>query len=846
MEAIADLEFTAWIDEARTHGFGPNEIGGKAAGLAALAAAGLPVPAAFVILPEAFVPGANVGARPTMAPGAAARIGEAYRRLSGGIPDLAVAVRSSASVEDGVAASHAGQFRTILDVRGEADVVEAALACAESLHAVAAEAYRAASGSAGAAAARMAVVVQRLVVPDAAGVAFTIDPISGDRQVVTINAAAGLGTSVVDGTTAPDRAWVDRATLTVTREAPANGGGMSIRASTSVAVARLALAAEAAVGGPADVEWAARDGAVWLLQARPVTGIPAPDPPETSREPRGPMPDFPFEWPDPADATLHWRRDGRPRDGIPTPWDEIEGSSFARAGRASAATLGRDQARRVVAFNGTRYSTDTPDPVPAHVREAQRLAFDAAIRAIQATDRTYWEAILEPEILAGNQRLDVVRPEGLDGASLATYFDDVLAWHERLWVLHLHLLHTVRFGPHTFRRQLENLLTESGVNAGDEIDRILSHVPTLTSASIEALADLARLVQAAPEHAAEMLAWPPTGASAPSDEVAAFRRGFDSLLSAYSLRADAGAFTIGRACQPGWRDRPDLPLALIARYGSQDLDAMATRKVEAVRDRDDAVARLRDGLRDDATRVTFDRLVAMARREVAAYENHNHAIDAAASALLWRARDAVGKALHAKGTLSDPSDVIWLTRAEIDGALRADAETVSRLPWPDLVTGRRAAHRWQSALAAPDWLGVPAPRDATPPIGVPAAGAPVPALATPPVDALVTGQPGSRGNATGRVRHVPPDAEVPEVEPGDVLVARNAGALWSPVMPLAAAVILEEGAQLQHAMLICREFAVPGIVQAKGALAALREGALVAVDGTHGWVVPVEAGDSAA
>lgn len=150
----------------------------------------------------------------------------------------------------------------------------------------------------------------------------------------------------------------------------------------------------------------------------------------------------------------------------------------------------------------------------------------------------------------------------------------------------------------------------------------------------------------------------------------------------------------------------------------------------------------------------------------------------------------------------------------------------------------RALNRWQTALKPPDWLGAPtAPDAAEGPVTEPK---PDTAVAPAPEGVLAVGQPGSRGRATGRVRHVPPDAEVPEVEAGDVLVARNAGALWSPVLPLAAAVVLEEGALLQHAMLICREFGVPGVVQAKGARSKLAEGALVSVDGTNGWVAPAE------
>jgi pyruvate,water dikinase len=96
------------------------------------------------------------------------------------------------------------------------------------------------------------------------------------------------------------------------------------------------------------------------------------------------------------------------------------------------------------------------------------------------------------------------------------------------------------------------------------------------------------------------------------------------------------------------------------------------------------------------------------------------------------------------------------------------------------------------------------------------------------------------------VRLVPRDALVPEVAPGDVLVAQNAGALWTPVFPVATAVVLEEGSLLQHAMLCCREYGIPGVFQARGARGALREGQRVTVDGTNGWVLPADEADGAA
>ena len=90
------------------------------------------------------------------------------------------------------------------------------------------------------------------------------------------------------------------------------------------------------------------------------------------------------------------------------------------------------------------------------------------------------------------------------------------------------------------------------------------------------------------------------------------------------------------------------------------------------------------------------------------------------------------------------------------------------------------------------------------------------------------------------VRHDDDDALVPCVQPGDVLVAHNAGALWGPVAPACAGVVLEVGGAFQHIMLVCREFGVPAVPNAAGATTKLHDGQHVIVDGTRGWVLAAE------
>ena len=127
-----------------------------------------------------------------------------------------MAVRSSATAEDSKQASFAGQMETVLNVRGEGPLLEAVRRCWASLWTARALAYRARQGISPHRVA-MAVIVQQLVPADAAGILFTTNPISGDRDQVVINAAWGLGEAVVGGRVTPDTVVLDKASGQVKR-----------------------------------------------------------------------------------------------------------------------------------------------------------------------------------------------------------------------------------------------------------------------------------------------------------------------------------------------------------------------------------------------------------------------------------------------------------------------------------------------------------------------------------------------------------------------------------------------------------------------------------------------------
>jgi pyruvate, water dikinase len=242
--------------------------GGKGARLGELIRAGFPVPPGYVVTAEAFT------ADGVPAPdGLAAQIAAAYAALGADVP---VAVRSSATMEDGTQASFAGLQDTYLDVCGADAVLDAVRSVWASLYNEEAVAYRRrlAIPEDGMA---MAVVVQRMVHPRSAGVMFTRSPVTGDRSVVAIEGTWGLGSALVAGEVTPDSFTVSK----VTGEITGRPDGSCLTKEEIRALADLAGRVEEHYGCAQDIEWAILGAVpadvgpaaerVVLLQSRPET-----------------------------------------------------------------------------------------------------------------------------------------------------------------------------------------------------------------------------------------------------------------------------------------------------------------------------------------------------------------------------------------------------------------------------------------------------------------------------------------------------------------------------------------------------------------------------------------------
>lgn len=274
----------------------PTQVGGKAAHLSRLAAKHR-VPAGLCLTAAAY--------RPDHPPGAPlpadleTELAAAYEALSrsSGVPEVPVAVRSSALDEDGDLASFAGQHETELNLVGVDAVLGAVARIWASARNERALAYRRQQGLE-IEEVRLAVLVQQLVLADTSAVVFSANPITGNRDEVIVTASWGLGESVVSGTVTPDTWVVRKADLAMEEErigakermtVAVSGGTREVavprllreRASLSQAqvaeLAELTVGLEEEMGRPVDIEAAFVGDLLYLLQSRPITTLGDPD-----------------------------------------------------------------------------------------------------------------------------------------------------------------------------------------------------------------------------------------------------------------------------------------------------------------------------------------------------------------------------------------------------------------------------------------------------------------------------------------------------------------------------------------------------------------------------------------
>ena len=817
-----------------------SRAGHKAATLGELRRAGFPVPDGMVLTTDALArtlaaAGLDAAAGPDQVaavplPGeVAAAVSAAAGRLGGG----PLAVRSSGVDEDLPGASYAGQYESVLGVPA-GDLAAAVRRCWASAFTRHVASYRRTRGAGRDPA--IAVLVQPMVAAEVAGVAFSADPVSGDRDTVVVNAVRGLGDRLVSGQASPDE-WAVRGAATICRAAPEG----AVAADVAAEVAALARRVEARLGAPQDIEWALAGDALVLLQARPITALPDQAP--------APVP-VPVEVP-----PGFWEREA---SHAPRPWTpmtlSVMGQARSRAMRRMFAEFGLlAETLELAQIGGWEYARlvplggkDRPAPparlMPLLIRLVPRLRRRladtvAAVRSDKAgrfVEQWYqqWQADLsrhsaalrdtdlgaldDEELDANTTRALALLHQGLDVhfllhgalmpvlAELAFACRDLLGWSDEEALELLVGLSATSTEP---ARRLAGL---AGTAAGRPAVRRLLEAEGGT---------LDRLAETDPEFA---------------EAFAAYQREFACRALRYEI------------ADPSIAETPELTLRLLADQLARGYDPAADASALGSR-RATAAGRARAALagRRPEDRERFERALARAERAYPVREDNEFFTTSVPLALLRYRVLEIGRRLAARGQLDQRDDIFFLTLDETRAAL-GDGQARRAL-----VSRRRGERAFIEQHPGPATYG----KDPGPPPPLDALPAEAKFTMTALLwyidrifEAATSGQvqqtgigalggiAASPGRHTGPVRVVMDESEFGKLRPGDVLVCPVTSPVWSVLFPSVGALVTDTGGLLSHPAIIAREYAVPAVVATGNATALLRDDQVVTVDGGAGRI----------
>jgi rifampicin phosphotransferase len=304
-----------------------------------------------------------------------------------------------------------------------------------------------------------------------------------------------------------------------------------------------------------------------------------------------------------------------------------------------------------------------------------------------------------------------------------------------------------------------------------------------------------------------------------------------AFLAVYGERVGEGYGSEMTILTPTWHEEPGRVLHLVAAHLQTGEEAPAVRRARAQQERNERVAALCGGCADSEAVSEFGRQLAYARRLTTVLEEHNHAIEQLGGGRLRLAIMAAARWLVEQDVLDQTDDIFWLDFASILAALRTMQSGLMAEPIRASIAARLGQYATWARLEPPPILGVPR---ATLPARPPLVDEVTEAAAQ--GDSRLAGIGASPGRAGGRARVISQGTALPDIRPGDILVAENAGPLWTPFFPLLSGLILEGGSLGQHAAATAREYGIPAVIAVREASRCIPDGAWVVVDGVAGRV----------
>ncbi|MFE5738056.1 rifamycin-inactivating phosphotransferase [Streptomyces celluloflavus] len=759
--------------------------------------------------------------------GALARLGE----------QAACAVRSSATAEDLPTASFAGQQDTYLNVVGPTAVLQHISRCWASLFTERAVTYRRRNGIDDRTV-QMAVVVQRMVFPQAAGILFTADPVTGNRKVATVDAGFGLGEALVSGLVNPDVFKVRHGEVVAkaigakqravhalpaggTREVaidPRRQEQPALADAQAVRLVALGRRIEAHFGRPQDIEWCLADDGFQIVQSRPITTLfPIPESGDQENHVyvsvgHGQMMTDPMK---PLGFSM-WQLTAM------VPMHEAGGRLFVDVTRRLASPASRAGLLDVMGRG---------DPL---IRDALETVLDRADfvpslpdappggpQSRGASDPIETDPAIVTELIERSQASIAALRRDIGTKTGPALFDFLLAaFEEHKRVLGDPLsLQAIMAGMEAtwwLNDKLQEWLGEK--NAADTLT--LSAPGNVTSQMGLELLDVADVIRPRPEVVAFLQGVEDEGFL---DELATLAGGTEArdaiadYLDRYGMRC-VGEIDITR---PRWRERPTTLVPVILDNVGNFEPGAAERRFEQGRQKarqkeQEVLSRLRalpDGDRkaDEAKRM-IDRV-----RTFIGYREYPKYGIISRYFVYKQALLAEAERLVQTGVLPEKEDIFYLTFQELHGVARSN-QVDGRL-----IRRRKDAFRSYHALTPPRVLTSEGEavtgayrRDDMPP------------------GALI-GLPVSAGTIEGRARVILDMSEA-ALTAGDILVTAFTDPSWSPLFVGIAGLVTEVGGQMTHGAVIAREYGLPAVVGVEQATRLIRDGQRIRVHGTDGYV----------
>lgn len=844
-------------------------VGGKGRSLSVLAQAGLPVPPGFHITTAAYdcfldtntiserfdqiitgehdpqrVEQTSSGIQNLFDTGnlpneVVLAVLQAYAGLGG--KDLAVAVRSSATAEDLPDASFAGQQETYLNVRGEEALLQAVRRCWASLWSARSIAYRDQMGVSHRGIA-MGVVVQVMVPAEASGILFTANPATGSREELLVNASYGLGEAIVSNVITPDMFRINRkyrsvleqkisqkAVMTVLRDngtisadvEKAKQSQPSLNEAQLRELADIGMKIETLFAGyPQDIEWSYANGKLYLLQSRPITGLP-----ET--------PVLPSKWEPPIKGSKWVRR--QIAENMPDPLSPLFDDLYVHEGLevsmdAMQQFMGSPKALEKLynrpiygAVNGYAYMRAdmnfTPTMMPlvfgAMAAGVTSMLRGSGIQYWQKSLKEYqakveeWRSI-DPQVLTNAKLYDLIRQMAHAdaiywfGATLAfgtaKTTEAILDWFLKIFAR---------------RKKLSTGMFMRGFSSKTlEAQTVLEAL----AAQIRLDAGLRQIVlQSAPESLLDVLAKHPAAQPV--------LQGVQHYFTEYGHQTYSIDFA-----EPVLADTPAGVMASLLSLVREPEKNNSAQPEALARQRENLIEETRHAF-GPIRRWLFNKALGQALRYGPTREESLYYVGYAWPKLR-RCALVLGQRLVDAGVLADAEDIYFLTAAELRAVVENPSGPSPRLDLINQTHYRRKLREARKQLHPPAAV----PESFSFKMGIIDLSSRESQVRGKGNASELMGFAVSPGQVTAPACVIHSPADFSKMRAGCILVCATTTPAWTPLFSQAVGLVTDIGGILAHGSIVAREFGLPAVMGIGNATQRIQDGQVITVDGTSGKV----------